>query len=106
MTVRQVFYYFNECYLFGEYIILSFKEKKCHVERTVSFMACVACSTPMTSEEELSRVTVPCSYKGNRYDDLGHHGENHSYRLYCKCGSTYTIVVPCIVVNGIHTLPF
>ncbi len=77
-----------------------------HVERTVSFMVCFTCRKQMTPDEEVSRVTVSCNYRGNPYDDLGHNGNLHRYRLHCKCGSSYTVVLPCIVENGLHTLPF
>ena len=75
-----------------------------HSEVWIVDFTCSNCSERFSGIEE-TRVNS-CTYIGNTYDDLGHDGEMHRYRLHCDCGFTHTIPVPCVPVNGVHTKPF
>lgn len=76
-----------------------------HVETWSTCYRCSSCHINMTTPVEID-YTVACKFTGNAYDDLGHSGENHSYRLKCNCGFTRVVTIPCVIVNGSHTKPF
>lgn len=53
--------------------------------------------------------TFSIGHKYNRYDNLGHLGMygdgQHKYRIFCPCGYSQEVTIPCTSSSG-HVTPF
>ena len=74
-----------------------------HTEIREIHYRCVDCKEEIVVDE---RNNEACTYNEMPYDDLGHSGKNHRFRLKCKCGYTIEVFIPCMSDDGSHVRPF
>ncbi len=73
-----------------------------HTRVQVRSIKCSNCGELIDKNVE---VKIQEGHRYYRYDNLGHSGRYHAYKLHCDCGYSMVVTIPCDN-SGSHSTPW